>query len=514
VTFDNGGYRAILSGPGAFSLAITWASPVVSEPGRAWVQLPAIGAGSVRATIDAPGDSPDVRVDPGLVTSRSSAAGRGLVEAILSPLAPGRVSWSSRETPASVPVRALRLLSEVKTLVTIGETDLRLTSLFDVTVVQGTAQTFDVRLPAGCEVRTVSGATIDVVAEQPGLARLTVADPERRRHQFLVALERSTTDTAAAGEMSLPWLDQAQRESGEIAVEGIGALELAVEDRPALTRIDTGEVTSALQSLAREPLLAAYRYQRRTGAPATLALSVTRFPAAPVLTAIVERAVATTLVSTEGRVLTEVSLTVKNQAHPFLKVELPPGASLLSAEVAGTPVKPARGADGSRVPLLRSGFEPTGTYAVSFVYLHADAPFGRKGNATLTLARMDLPIGVLEWEVFLPDRVVAAGFDSRAFAKSLVAVNVAVAGEVEPKVGAVTETVEVRSRDAERRLVEATKTQPSVNVQNLQRRAAGVLPVRIDVPRAGQSHVFVRPLVVGEETTLSFRYRVERPRRS
>lgn len=35
----------------------------------------------------------------------------------------------------------------------------------------------------------------------------------------------------------------------------------------------------------------------------------------------------------------------------------------------------------------------------------------------------------------------------------------------------------------------------SVNVINLQKRGAGVLPVPIDVPRAGTSFSFVRPLV-------------------
>ena len=48
---------------------------------------------------------------------------------------------------------------------------------------------------------------------------------------------------------------------------------------------------------------------------------------------------------------------------------------------------------------------------------------------------------------------------------------------------------------------------PSVNVQNLQRRAAGVLPVRVEIPRAGASHRFVKPLVIDEETVVSFRYR-------
>jgi hypothetical protein len=66
------------------------------------------------------------------------------------------------------------------------------------------------------------------------------------------------------------------------------------------------------------------------------------------------------------------------------------------------------------------------------------------------------------------------------------------------------EEEELRARDEAQR---AQQNEPSVNVQSLQRRAAGVLPVRIDVPRAGTSHRFVRPLVIDEETTVRFRYR-------
>jgi hypothetical protein len=50
---------------------------------------------------------------------------------------------------------------------------------------------------------------------------------------------------------------------------------------------------------------------------------------------------------------------------------------------------------------------------------------------------------------------------------------------------------------------------PSQNVFNLQRRIAGVLPVRIDVPRAGAAYRFVRPLVFDEPTRVSFDYRTK-----
>jgi hypothetical protein len=47
----------------------------------------------------------------------------------------------------------------------------------------------------------------------------------------------------------------------------------------------------------------------------------------------------------------------------------------------------------------------------------------------------------------------------------------------------------------------------SANVVNLQRRVAGVLPVAIEVPRSGTSFKFVRPLVLNEETKVTFNYK-------
>jgi hypothetical protein len=49
----------------------------------------------------------------------------------------------------------------------------------------------------------------------------------------------------------------------------------------------------------------------------------------------------------------------------------------------------------------------------------------------------------------------------------------------------------------------------SQNVLNLQKRVAGVLPVRIDVPRAGNSYRFARALVLDEETKVSFNYKTK-----
>ena len=54
---------------------------------------------------------------------------------------------------------------------------------------------------------------------------------------------------------------------------------------------------------------------------------------------------------------------------------------------------------------------------------------------------------------------------------------------------------------------QAAQNAPSSNVMNLQRRVSGVLPIAIDVPHAGTAFHFVRPLVVDEETKVTFTYR-------
>jgi hypothetical protein len=50
-------------------------------------------------------------------------------------------------------------------------------------------------------------------------------------------------------------------------------------------------------------------------------------------------------------------------------------------------------------------------------------------------------------------------------------------------------------------------TPPSQNVVDHQRKATGVLPVRIYVPRAGTSHQFIKPLVGDQETVVKLRYK-------
>lgn len=598
---------AVLAGPAPFTVTLEWAAPVGATPGRASFALPQPASASGTAIVDLPGDPADVQVQPGLVTRRQTAAGRTVVEIALASNARTEVSWSVRDSappPQAQPAEA-RTLAEVKSLLTIGDGDVRMASLVDITVVRGEPRTFEVLIPAGYQVAAVSGGAIESSETKGNAITLHVREPSRRRHQALITLERPNARGSFKMDTSFPIVSGVQRESGEAAIEGTVTIDVNATGDEALRRMDVREVNAALRSLARQPLLAAFRYQRRPNEARRLTLDVTRFADAAAITAASDEATATTLVTSEGRMLTEISLRVRNRAQPFMKVTLPAAATLLSVEVAGETAKPVEGTDGTRIPLLRAGFRPNGPYTVSFVYLHGTQRFEKRGEAAVPLARVDVPVGILEWELFLPEQYsakpiagnvipahlvsvadsvagVPAGSDTYlSFADNAapgtiagrltdaaggvlpgVAVSLALEGrtiqaavtdasgmyafngvpsgrvtvmfglagfraasrsfvydqqarrlDVQLQLNALTETVTVQAESDTRAArtppppPAAAQQAPPQNVLNMQRRVAGVLPVRIDVPRAGTAYRFYRPLVLDEETTVSFRYK-------
>jgi hypothetical protein len=633
---ENGMQTAVLTGPSEFSVTLNAGLPLNIEAGRASFSLPVPPAGSVQLTLVLPGENTYANINPGLITDRRSEKGNTTIEATLVPGQPAGIWWTRREKEVPAVPREVRFLSDVKTLVSVSEAELRVATLADVTVVQGEPAQFEVEIPEGYEVTGVTGASLDSTETQSGVLILKVRTASQRSHQFLISTERSISASKATA--PFPSFKNAQRETGEVLIEGAGTMELTATESGGLKRMDVTETNPYLRSLAHYPPQAAFRFHRQPNETPALALEWTRFPDSSVLAAIAENAVVTTLVTAEGRSLTEVKLTVKNQAQPFLKVALPAGASILSADVAGEKVKPVQGPDGDRIPLLRPGYRPTTAYEISFVFMHSGAPFAKKGGSEISLPRMDVPINLLHWEVFLPEQYKVKDFGGDVMAADLVpppavreggsvaedgpamAVKGVTGGEfrantganvaaypgqmggivLDPSgaaisgahvtvtnsdtgsaestvtdasgrwivsnfpagrgkirvdepgfqstvetitydasrgseypitlhIGAAAETVEVtgaavavntetsnasaNSRDytqlqqLEANAKKQEQNAASANVMNLQRRVAGVLPVAIEVPRTGTSFQFVRPLVLDEETKVTFTYK-------
>jgi len=618
---DGAALAAVVTGPGPFSVSLNVALPLGMDAGRASLTLPIPAAGSSLLSLDIPGTHADVRIEPGLITTKISDASHTMIDATLEPGTPARIWWTAREATTPAAPREVRFLSDMKSMITVGDSQIRLAALCDVSVAQGELAELKLPVPAGFEFVEATATTLESSEARSGELLLRLREPSRRTHQFLVVFERASS----ANKLDAPFLsiEGAQRDTGEVLIEGVGTMDLTATEDGGVRRIDVREAGAVSRSLARFPLQAAFRYHRRAGDSPRLALEWSQFPDGAVISAEAERATITTLLNVEGKLLTEVALRLRNHAQAFVKVDLPRGATLLSAEVEGEKVKPVQGADGSRVPLLRAGFRPSGPYTVSFVYLSAGPAFAKTGSYELTLPKLDVPISLVTWEVFLPDRFQVKQFGGNALSAGLLPADAVDAlsnygdefsaeygrawsensfdisrleagqiggivvdpnGAIVPgasvtvinnqtgaaqkavtdseghwvvtgvapgairvrveshgfktyenalnldgnhsmrlgttlQVGATSESVtvvaggETLERDSRRieelakKINEENQTKPSQNVTNLQRRVAGVLPVQVDVPRAGKSYRFVRPLVLEEETKITFQYK-------
>ncbi|HEX6729490.1 MAG TPA: hypothetical protein VF074_05740, partial [Pyrinomonadaceae bacterium] len=278
---DGQTHAAILSGPGNFAVSLSVAAALTVEAGRASLVIPVPSASSSILSLELPGNHANVRVEPGLVTNRSTANGQTLIEATLDPGKPVRLWWTTRESTAPVTQREVRFLSNIKSVVSVGDSQLRAMALCDITVVQGEAVEFRMPLPAGFELTEVTGSSLDSSEVLNGELILRVHEPARRSHQFLIAIER--TNREAKAEAPLLTFPAAQRETGELLVEGIGSMELTPKESGGLRRVDVREVGAVARSLARFPLQAAFRYNRRPGDSPNLQLQWTQFPDTQVL---------------------------------------------------------------------------------------------------------------------------------------------------------------------------------------------------------------------------------------
>ena len=133
---------------------------------------------------------------------------------------------------APVAPKENRYLADVKSLVTVGEAGIVMAALAEVTVVQGEPKQFSVAIPAGWEVTGATGATLES-SEMEGGALLLKVNGAARAHAFLIAMERPVSDAKA--EIVAVGFAGAQRETGEIVVEGEGTMELTAKESVTLS---------------------------------------------------------------------------------------------------------------------------------------------------------------------------------------------------------------------------------------------------------------------------------------
>src|SRR5207244_7684046 len=122
-----------------------------------------------------------------------------------------------------------------------------------------------------------------------------------------------------------------------------------VKDR---TSIDVRELPPQILVASVSPIVRAFRH---SGGSVPAVVEVARHPEKALAAGGVGALRVTSVVTEDGRVMTDLAFTIRNSLQQYLAVDLESGAQVKSAVLDGDPIKPSRDAQGRvLVPLRRS----------------------------------------------------------------------------------------------------------------------------------------------------------------
>lgn len=386
------GSELLLSRTGRSVLTLKIVAPVTTVAGTDILRLPISNAAVSHASVELARQGVDVHITGGLLMDHSETATTSRWVANGSGNEPMTFAWRRRVDDQRAS-QALRLRANLTQLVGLGEDATQVSAEVRIEVLQGLAQEVHLQLPEQFTVNQVAGAT---VADWDATAReltVTFIEPVTQTARFTVSGELRLP---RSGKLDVPLirLPAAERETGGVAVEVLGAGEIKEREATGMDEAEAAELGQLISS-RQSPSLIAFRMQPADGASTrTLSLNVARYTPQAVLTANVEEAEYSALITADGKMLVQSRFAVRNNQRNFLKLTLPPGAVLWSASVAGRPIRPGRAPDGSLLlPLekTRSGDEAA-AFVVEVSYLDHTPMWTDRGRAHLSLVAVDLPI--------------------------------------------------------------------------------------------------------------------------
>lgn len=383
---------ALLSRPGRSVLQLDIALPVVSTAGVESISLASTASGVTRASVRLPRQGVDIKLTGGLLAEKSEPGAESKWLAYARGNEPLTFTWK-RKTEDHRSSQALRLRGSLTELTGLGEDTATIVAEVNVEVTQGAAREVHIALPDKVTVNQVSGATVADWEMKDGQLAVTFLEPVEQNAKFIVTGEtRSPRD----GQIEIPLLRllNTERDTGGVAVEVLGAGEINKVKTEGLENADAtdlGEIVSSRQSTS----LSAFRFRSGDAKTArSLTVNVARYTPQAVLMANVAEARYNVLITNEGKQLVQARYAVRNNSRNFLKITLPAGATLWSAELAGKPVRPGQSPDGSvLLPLEKAhAGEDSPEFAVEIVYISRGAAWNDKGQFKLPLPALDLPV--------------------------------------------------------------------------------------------------------------------------
>jgi hypothetical protein len=366
--------------------------------------------------------------------------------------------------------RDARIYAETTSLLSVDEGTLDLFTVVRYTILYAGTKDFAVEIPEGMTVVSADGKgafqfTVEK-GDRPAVLRGETAFPIRNNYEISLRLRQELSDQSF--DLRLPRCLGVEREQGWLGVEVTGKLKLEELERRELLAVDIRQLPVEMLQGAVSPILKAYRYNL---ADAGVRLAATRLPEKEPESASVDRVRAFTVVSTDGQVLTDLRITLRNRLRHSLSLTLPAATVVRTSLLGGEPVKPSRTNEGHLIVALKrsAGDDRLEPFTIQIVLAGSVPSLGILGHRELELPAVDLPVSSLGWTIYLPARNIYT----------------APASDVEPQdfVGTASwhQPVHRRPVTAVRRSGDLTNAMAATGS-----RVTGAMPVRIKLPERGR----------------------------
>jgi type II secretory pathway pseudopilin PulG len=290
--------------------------------------------------------------------------------------------------------------AEIMNTISLTETLASGRSVIRYDVANSPTREFRVRIPAALRNVEVTGSSIRRKDFDAATGEWRVELQNKVRGQYTLTVTWDLPWNVKNGTLELMGIEAAgvERETGWLSIMAPPGLKLDPRKLNSdLLKADARDLPEWAAPAGDSGAVLVFRYLRPGF---KLALAAQRFEEAEVLQALVDRASLTTVVAEDGQLMTEMSLSIRNNGRQYLEVTLPPGAQVWGAFVGGQPVRPSRRDGAILLPLERSAGETT--VQVELTYVGGSTFPKRNGVVSLVTPGLDIPLKNAQWNFYLP----------------------------------------------------------------------------------------------------------------
>ncbi len=399
VNTTGGAYEILTEKSGTFDVSFTFAVAVTRSGGVNSLSMSRVAGGPSVVQLTVGGKDVDVKVTGAQSITAKGQDDKTVVAAALAPSKTLSVTWE-RAIPKA-PAAPTKLYAETRTLVAVADGLLLCQENVNYNILHSPVRELKLTVPAGASVLTVTGSNVqDWRVSKTGELAVVLSRETVGYFNLRIAYEQVIKDAPAVPVIRTVG---AERERGFVGVVALANVELASGKIAGAREVDVRQLPADIAAMTSQPVLLAYRY---VGADFTLPLAIKKHGEVAVLVTIADNALYTIMQLNDGRRMTKVVLSVRNNRNQFLRIKMPAGAEIWSAAVSGRNVTPAKDEKGNvLVPLVRSSStsRELTSFPVELVYVETPAATApAEGKLTVNLPTLGVPAMHIMCNYYLP----------------------------------------------------------------------------------------------------------------